>query len=65
MRLSIFNENDKILLLGEGNFSFSVDLFQHNLKVSFTATCYESEPISESAEKNIEYLKNNGSYWEL
>ncbi|KAG8037398.1 hypothetical protein G9C98_005608 [Cotesia typhae] len=60
MRLSIFNENDKVLLLGEGNFSFSVELFQHNLKVSLTATCYESEPISESAEKNIEYLKNNG-----
>lgn len=65
MRLSIFNDNDNVLLLGEGNFSFSVVLFQHNLTISLTATCYESDPISDSAKNNIDYLKNNGSYYEL
>ncbi|KAK0094171.1 hypothetical protein PV326_011670 [Microctonus aethiopoides] len=60
MRLSIFNENDKVLLLGEGNFSFSVSLLKHNLKIILISTCYEPVPISETAHENIKYLKNHG-----
>ncbi|KAK0179154.1 hypothetical protein PV327_007972 [Microctonus hyperodae] len=60
MRLSIFNENDKVLLLGEGNFSFSASLLKHNLKIILTSTCYEPAPISETAHENIKYLKNHG-----
>lgn len=62
MRLSIFNENDKVLLLGEGNFSFSVSLLKHNLKIILISTCYEPASINETAHENIKYLKNHGSY---
>lgn len=60
MNLTVFNENDDILLVGEGNFSFSVALFHLNLKVNITATCYESNVRQDLGKKNIEYLKNNG-----
>ncbi|XP_063974995.1 ferredoxin-fold anticodon-binding domain-containing protein 1 homolog isoform X2 [Diachasmimorpha longicaudata] len=60
MRLSIFHENDKILLLGEGNFSFSRSLLKHNLKIQVTSTCYESSAISGEAENNIKCLETQG-----
>ncbi|KOX71747.1 GTP-binding protein 5 [Melipona quadrifasciata] len=60
MKFAIFNENDSILLVGEGNFSFSVALFHLNLRINITATCYETSVNQEFGKKNIEYLKNNG-----
>lgn len=62
MKLSAFSENDSVLLLGEGNFSFSVALLQVNLKINITATCYESSVNEDIGKKNIEYLRNNGQY---
>ncbi|OAD58005.1 GTP-binding protein 5 [Eufriesea mexicana] len=60
MKLTIFSENDRVLLVGEGNFSFSVALFDLNLKINITTTCYEAEVNQVIAERNIQYLKNNG-----
>ncbi|XP_033343400.1 mitochondrial ribosome-associated GTPase 2 isoform X2 [Bombus vosnesenskii] len=60
MKITMFNENDCILLVGEGNFSFSVALFHLNLKINITATCYEANVDQELGKKNIEYLKSNG-----
>lgn len=63
MKVTMFNENDCILLVGEGNFSFSVALFHLNLKINITATCYEGNVDQELGKKNIEYLKSNGWYF--
>ncbi|XP_034950603.1 mitochondrial ribosome-associated GTPase 2 [Chelonus insularis] len=60
MRLSIFNEYDKVLLLGEGNFSFSVALSQYNLNIAIVATCFETLPINDLAVKNIKILEKHG-----
>ncbi|XP_015178814.1 PREDICTED: mitochondrial ribosome-associated GTPase 2 isoform X2 [Polistes dominula] len=60
MKPSIFNENESVLLLGEGNFSFSVALCQLNLKINLIATCFESVISHETGKKNIEYLKRHG-----
>ncbi|CAL7939434.1 unnamed protein product [Xylocopa violacea] len=62
MKVTAFNENDRVLLVGEGNFSFSVALFRLNLKINIIATCYETSINDELGNKNIEYLKNNGIY---
>lgn len=62
MRLTVFDENDSVLLVGEGNFSFSVALSQLNLKINITATCYESNVSQDIGKKNIEYLISNGQY---
>lgn len=61
MKISIFNEGDRVLLVGEGNFSFSLALFNLNLKIDITATCYETIVDQDFGKKNIEYLKNYGS----
>ncbi|XP_053997285.1 ferredoxin-fold anticodon-binding domain-containing protein 1 isoform X3 [Hylaeus anthracinus] len=60
MKPILFNENDSVLLVGEGNFSFSVALLQLNLKINITATCYETNIYQDYRKKNIEYLINNG-----
>ncbi|XP_011300405.1 ferredoxin-fold anticodon-binding domain-containing protein 1 homolog isoform X2 [Fopius arisanus] len=60
MRLSVFNENDEVLLLGEGNFSFTKSLRKYNLKIRITSTCYETSAINEEAQRNIEYLRTQG-----
>lgn len=60
MEMSIFSENDFVLLVGEGNFSFSVALLEQNLNINFIATCYEPSTNEEAAKKNIEHLQNNG-----
>lgn len=60
MKISIFNENDSVLLVGEGNFSFSVALLQHNLNINVIATCYESSANQEATKQNVEYLQSNG-----
>ena len=52
----------KILFVGEGNFSFSRILCEsenyENQKIF--STCYEPEPISDTAQDNIEALKAKG-----
>lgn len=63
MKVSIFNEGDRVLLVGEGNFSFSLALFHLNLKIDITATCYETNIDQDFGKKNIEYLKNYGQYF--
>ncbi|XP_012144269.1 ferredoxin-fold anticodon-binding domain-containing protein 1 isoform X2 [Megachile rotundata] len=60
MNPCIFDENDDVLLVGEGNFSFSVALLHLNLKINITATCYEVNINQDLGKKNIEYLTNNG-----
>lgn len=62
MKISTFYENDSVLLVGEGNFSFSVALLQHNINIKLIATCYESVVNQIAGKKNIEYLLNNGWY---
>lgn len=59
MNSSLFNEEDKVLLLGEGNFSFAVALFKKNLNINIIATCYEAE-LKKTAESNVEFLRANG-----
>ncbi|XP_043275218.1 ferredoxin-fold anticodon-binding domain-containing protein 1 homolog isoform X3 [Venturia canescens] len=60
MKLSNFRENDKVLLLGEGNFSFAVSLMEHNLPITITASCYETSILHDSTRKNVDSLQNNG-----
>lgn len=58
--MSIFSKNDSVLLVGEGNFSFSAALSRQNLNVELVATCYESSPCQEAAKSNVDYLRKNG-----
>jgi len=58
--MSIFNQNDSVLLVGEGNFSFSAALSRQNLNIELIATCYESGMNQEAAEINVDYLRSNG-----
>lgn len=56
-----------ILLVGEGNFSFSASLSQqHNeTATSVTATCLQSEEAAlrhEGAAENIHIINNSGMY---
>ncbi|KAG5322780.1 MTG2 GTPase, partial [Pseudoatta argentina] len=60
MAMSIFNKNDCVLLVGEGNFSFSAALSRQNLNIELIATCYESGTNQEAAERNVDYLRSNG-----
>ncbi|EGI61218.1 GTP-binding protein 5 [Acromyrmex echinatior] len=60
MAMSIFNKNDSVLLVGEGNFSFSAALSRQNLNIELIATCYESGTNQEAAERNVDYLRSNG-----
>ena len=59
MKLSLFADKTRVLLVGEGNFSFTVTLVKHNLNVNLTATCYESN-VPETGKKNIDILERNG-----
>lgn len=67
MSLFEFSSTDKLLLLGEGNFSFSCCLFkQMEKKFGFSdfsnvyATCYQDE-LSMSASRNVSFLKSKGA----
>ena len=60
MKLSLFKENSKVLLVGEGNFSFAVTLVRKELNVFLTASCYENEITQNTGKKNIEFLKESG-----
>lgn len=62
---------DKVLILGEGNFSFATSLLQSLLDhsndcdiASIVATCLEpfSEEFSVGKKRNIAYLKKKGMY---
>ena len=59
MKLSVFNEEDEVLLLGEGNFSFALSLFRNNLNIRIIASCYETE-VKNAAKSNVEILKEEG-----
>lgn len=58
--MSIFNKNDSVLLVGEGNFSFSAALSRQNFNIELVATCYESSACQEATERNVDYLRANG-----
>ena len=62
MRLSTFRENDNVLLVGEGNFSFAASLVLLNLQITITASCYESSVINENTRKNLKILSTHGQY---
>lgn len=52
-----------ILLVGEGNFSFSASLSQLNSATSLTATCLQSEEDAvrhEGAAENIKIIEKSG-----
>ncbi|XP_011504722.1 PREDICTED: ferredoxin-fold anticodon-binding domain-containing protein 1 homolog [Ceratosolen solmsi marchali] len=59
MRLSLLGKNKKILLVGEGNFSFAVTLLKYNLNIDLTASCFENN-INEISKKNTDILKRCG-----
>ncbi|XP_063215924.1 uncharacterized protein LOC134527302 [Bacillus rossius redtenbacheri] len=59
MYVSVFSEEDSVLLVGEGNFSFTVDLVDL-LRLNITATCLESDPLSEITQSNAEKLRERG-----
>ncbi|XP_034231472.1 uncharacterized protein LOC117639705 [Thrips palmi] len=59
MRSDIFFPGDSVLLLGEGNFSFSVGLLNLGKEIEITATCYESV-LTETQIENTDILKSRG-----
>lgn len=61
MRSDIFFSGDSVLLLGEGNFSFSVGLLNLGKEIQITATCYESV-LTDSQIENTEILKSRGKF---
>lgn len=61
MRSDIFFSGDSVLLLGEGNFSFSVGLLNLRKEIQITATCYESV-LTDSQIENTEILKSRGKF---
>jgi hypothetical protein len=57
--------SDRVLFLGEGNFTFSASLvtqWKQNLDTlpHVVSTCYEDRPVSEVATDNIEKLRQMG-----
>lgn len=59
MRKTIFTHGDQVLLLGEGNFSFSLALLDIGCELSVTATCFEST-LSAKQFENSNFLKRRG-----
>ncbi|XP_049774302.1 uncharacterized protein LOC126162074 isoform X2 [Schistocerca cancellata] len=60
MRLDLFTVDDTVLLVGEGNFSFCVDLVSTKKFVNITASCLDTEVKTKKAEENVLYLKQKG-----
>jgi len=63
---SIFNctDQDFVLFVGEGNFSFSSNLVKNEMKNNisgsqFVSTCFQSEDGNELKAKNIDFLRNS------
>jgi 25S rRNA (uracil2634-N3)-methyltransferase len=64
-----FTSSDKILLLGEGNFSFAKALSENYLEEGsegMTATCFDSEEVlytkyGDEAKDNLEYIRAMGA----
>nr|CAD7265986.1 unnamed protein product [Timema shepardi] len=52
--------SERVLLVGEGNFSFAVDLFKLGKCLKITATCLEAEICVEPGKSNVHYLDERG-----
>lgn len=61
MHPDTFLVGDNVLLVGEGNFSFSVGLVNWNLPITITASCLGSDDVIRTKEENIAYLKEKGA----
>ncbi len=60
-----FDAADRILLIGEGDFSFAKSIVEHHGCYDVTATCYDSkdqlfEKYTPQAEQHIQYLETEG-----
>ena len=58
-------EEDRILLIGEGDFSFAKSIVEHNGCCDVTATCYDGqaelfEKYKPQAEEHVKYLEDEG-----
>ncbi|OAL35507.1 hypothetical protein AYO20_05126 [Fonsecaea nubica] len=49
-----FTKNDNVLLVGEGEFSFSLSLRQHHKVNQIVATCYDSEDVLQSKYPDVQ-----------
>nr|CAD7458614.1 unnamed protein product [Timema tahoe] len=56
----LFLSGEHILLVGEGNFSFAVDLVKLGKCLKITATCLEAEICVEPGRSNVHYLDKRG-----
>ena len=67
-RKPTFTKNDRVLLIGEGNFSFARALAEHYMPSNpgnIVATCFDSEQVlyekyTDEAKTNVEKLKELG-----
>ncbi|KAK3909018.1 Mitochondrial ribosome-associated GTPase 2 [Frankliniella fusca] len=59
MRPEIFETGESVLLLGEGNFSFSIGLINLRLGLDLTSTCFETT-LTKTQIENVEMLKSCG-----
>ena len=60
-----FDAEDRILILGEGNFSFAKSIVEHHSCFDVTATCLDSkadlfEKYKPQAEEHIQFLEDEG-----
>ncbi|KAK0270090.1 hypothetical protein LTR35_014338 [Friedmanniomyces endolithicus] len=65
-----FHAEDRILLIGEGDFSFAKSIVEHHGCYQVTATCYDSqqslyEKYEPQAELHTNYLEEAGPQWDV
>nr|CAD7591188.1 unnamed protein product [Timema genevievae] len=60
LNANLFLSGEHILLVGEGNFSFAVDLVKLGKCLKITATCLEAEICVEPGRSNVHYLDKRG-----